>query len=62
MRLPERVAELDAVLSVLSCPTVGAPVVPVLHLSYQEVWLARLGYSRKGYLSALGETLDGLVE
>lgn len=46
---------LDLVLKPHACPTLGATVVPLLHPSYQEVWLDRLGYGREQYLAALRE-------
>ena len=48
---------LDAVLEPMDCPTLGTTAVPLLHPSYQEVWLSRLGYDREGYVAAIGETL-----
>lgn len=52
---------LEVVLEVLDCPTVGTPVVPVLHPSYRDVWLARLGHTEASYLAALRGVLDGVV-
>jgi len=52
---------LDAVLDPIACPTLGVTVLPVLHPSYQNVWLARLGYDRESYVAAIGERLDALV-
>ncbi|MFC6837207.1 uracil-DNA glycosylase [Halomarina ordinaria] len=51
---------LDLVLSVQQCPTLGVPVLPVLHPSYQEVWISRLGHSYESYRDAVGEALAGL--
>lgn len=48
---------LDAVLEPVDCPTLGTTAVPLLHPSYQEVWLSRLGYDREGYVAAIRETL-----
>jgi uracil-DNA glycosylase family 4 len=53
---------LDTVLEPQACPTLGVPVLPLLHPSYQEVWLARLGYDRDEYRAELRERLDELVE
>jgi len=36
------------------------PLVPVLHPSYQDVWIARLGYEPAEYERAVGETLADL--
>ncbi|WP_255194861.1 uracil-DNA glycosylase [Halorarius litoreus] len=46
---------LDAVLTPVD--TEIGTVIPLLHPSYQEVWLSRLGYTRESYLEALAETL-----
>lgn len=51
---------LEAVLDPVACPTVGAPVVPLLHPSYQEVWLGRLGYTRSEYVDELRSVLTDL--
>ncbi|PSP79119.1 uracil-DNA glycosylase [Halobacteriales archaeon QS_1_68_20] len=44
---------LDSVVSPLACPELGATLLPILHPSYQEVWLARLGYDREEYRAAI---------
>lgn len=46
---------LDAVLEPIET-SVGT-VVPLLHPSYQEVWLSRLDHTRASYLEALRELL-----
>ena len=51
---------LDSVLDPKRCPSLGAAVVPLLHPSYQEVWLARLGYDREEYVAAIRETIAGI--
>jgi DNA polymerase len=51
---------LDAVLDPVPCPTLSTTVLPLLHPSYQEVWLARLGYTRTEYVDAIGSTVDEL--
>ncbi len=48
---------LDAVLEPVSLANLDTTLVPVLHPSYQEVWLSRLGYTRESYLAAIDETL-----
>jgi DNA polymerase len=48
---------LDLVLEVQPCPTLGVPVLPVFHPSYQEVWISRLGHDRASYLAAVDEAL-----
>lgn len=47
---------LDAVLEPVE--TAVGTVVPLLHPSYQEVWLSRLGYTREGYVETLADCLD----
>jgi DNA polymerase len=44
---------LDSVLEPLESDALGVPVVPLLHPSYQEVWLSRLGYSYEAYVEEL---------
>jgi len=51
---------LDSVLDPKQCPPLGAAVVPLLHPSYQEVWLSRLGYDRAGYVDAIRTTIESL--
>lgn len=46
---------LDVVLDPVRCEHLGAPVLPVLHPSYQEVWISRLGHTRESYLEAIDE-------
>ncbi|MFC7155828.1 uracil-DNA glycosylase family protein [Halomarina halobia] len=49
---------LDLVLEPQDCPTLGVPVLPVLHPSYQEVWISRLGYTYESYRDAIGAVLS----
>jgi len=49
---------LDLVCEPQACPTLGVPVLPILHPSYQEVWIARLGHDRESYLGAIADALD----
>ncbi|ELY29361.1 uracil-DNA glycosylase, partial [Natrialba magadii ATCC 43099] len=37
-------------------------LVPILHPSYQDVWIGRLGYEPEEYLTAIRETVDECVE
>jgi uracil-DNA glycosylase family 4 len=53
---------VDSVLEPVDCPTLGRPVVPLLHPSYRDVWLARLGYDLETYRGELRATLDRLVD
>jgi uracil-DNA glycosylase family 4 len=48
---------LDAVLEPMDCETLDVRLLPILHPSYQDVWLARLGYEPAGYRSAIAERL-----
>ena len=49
---------LDCVLDPVECPGLGVTVVPVLHPSYQDVWIPRLGHDSESYRVALGEALE----
>ncbi|MEY7850206.1 uracil-DNA glycosylase family protein [Natrarchaeobius sp. A-rgal3] len=51
---------LETVLEPIRCETLGVHLVPVVHPSYQDVWIGRLGYEPEEYLAAIGETLDRL--
>lgn len=48
---------LDTVLDAIACPTLGVTLLPILHPSYQEVWLSRLGYTDDEYREALADRL-----
>ena len=49
---------LDRVLEPVVLEGIDPPVVPLLHPSYQEVWLSRLGYSRASYVDGIRTVLD----
>ncbi|OLZ42438.1 uracil-DNA glycosylase [Natrinema saccharevitans] len=51
---------LDSVLEPVRCDELDVWLVPVLHPSYQDVWIGRLGDEPAEYLGAIGETLDDL--
>nr|WP_245742116.1 uracil-DNA glycosylase [Natrinema salaciae] len=51
---------LDSVLEPVRCERLDVWLVPILHPSYQDVWIGRLGYEPAEYLEAVGETLDRL--
>jgi len=53
---------LDSVLDPRRSEALGVPVVPLLHPSYQEVWLSRLGYDRGAYVDAIAETVAGVAD
>lgn len=48
---------LDRVLDPVDCPSLGVALLPILHPSYQEVWLSRLGYTSEKYRAAIGAVL-----
>ena len=51
---------IDTVLEPVRCERLETTLLPILHPSYQDVWIGRLGYEPDEYLAALGETLDEL--
>ena len=53
---------LDSVLEPRTSEALDVPVVPLLHPSYQEVWLSRLGYGYDEYAGAIAETVTGAVD
>ncbi len=52
---------LDLVLDPVDCPDLGVRVLPLVHPSYREVWIGRLGYEYEEYVTAIGNRLDGIV-
>ncbi|WP_336001055.1 uracil-DNA glycosylase [Halorientalis halophila] len=48
---------LDAVLEPVPWPALETTVLPLLHPSYQDVWLSRFGYSRREYVDAIRQTI-----
>ena len=52
---------LETVLEPIRCERLDVWLVPILHPSYQDVWIGRLGYEPAEYLEAIGETLDELI-
>jgi uracil-DNA glycosylase family 4 len=51
---------IDGVLERVWCERLAVHLLPILHPSYQDVWIGRLGYDPEEYLEAIGETLEGL--
>ncbi len=51
---------VDRVLDPVPLPSLGPTLVPVLHPSYQDVWLSRLGYTAESYRTAVAEVLASL--
>ena len=50
---------LDRVLEPVSLAGVDPPVLPLLHPSYQEVWLSRLDHTRASYLGEIRAVFEG---
>ena len=50
---------LDVVLSPTRCERLDVRLLPILHPSYQDVWIGRLGYEPAEYLAAIRDRLDG---
>ena len=48
---------LDSVLEPVECASLNATLLPILHPSYQEVWLSRLGYDREEYRAEIAAHL-----
>ncbi|MHC3436876.1 uracil-DNA glycosylase [Natrialbaceae archaeon A-gly3] len=53
---------LETVLEPIRCERLGVWLLPVLHPSYQEVWIGRLGYDHEEYLGVLEETLEECLD
>ena len=51
---------LDSILEPVALESLETTLVPVLHPSYQAVWLSRLDYTYESYLDAITETLAGI--
>jgi len=53
---------LDSVLDPVELEAfdADAAVLPLVHPSYQNVWLPRIGYDREGYVEAIGNRVDAL--
>ncbi|MFC7132253.1 MULTISPECIES: uracil-DNA glycosylase [Salinibaculum] len=49
---------LDTVLDPIPCPALETTLVPVLHPSYQDVWVPRIDHTPESYRAALAATLD----
>lgn len=48
---------VDSVLEPVTCNLLDTTIVPILHPSYQDVWLSRLGYDRDEYVAAISNAL-----
>ncbi|WP_255169426.1 uracil-DNA glycosylase [Natrononativus amylolyticus] len=51
---------IDGVLEPVRCERLETWLLPILHPSYQDVWIKRLGYTPAEYLEAIGAALDEL--
>ncbi len=52
---------LDRVLTPERLPSLDAWLLPLLHPSYQDVWVARLGYEGDEYETAIRDTIAAFV-
>jgi uracil-DNA glycosylase len=52
---------IDSILEPLRCERLDTWLVPILHPSYQDVWIVRMGYEPEEYLAEIGATLDDLT-
>lgn len=48
---------VDSILDPVTCSNLDVTALPILHPSYQSVWLARLGYDRDEYVAAIGNAV-----
>lgn len=48
----------DTILTTIDCPRLGLPTLPILHPSYQDVWLSRLDLTHAEYAHRIGTILD----
>jgi DNA polymerase len=48
---------VESVLDPIECPDLGTTVVPLLHPSYQNVWVPQIGHTPESYREAIAETL-----
>jgi uracil-DNA glycosylase family 4 len=51
---------LDSVLEPVALDSLDTILVPILHPSYQEVWISRLDFTYESYLDAIAETLASI--
>ena len=53
---------LETVLEPIDCDRLDVCLLPILHPSYQDVWIGRLGYEPDTYREAIAETLANCLE
>lgn len=51
---------VESVLDPVDCPALGVTLLPLLHPSYRDVWIARLGYDYPEYVAAVRDRLGEL--
>lgn len=51
---------LDAVLEPTRCESLDTWLLPILHPSYQDIWISRMGYEAEEYMTTLRDTLAEL--
>lgn len=52
---------LEAVLEPVECSSLDTTVLPLVHPSYQNIWIPRLDHTRESYRDALASILDDLT-
>jgi uracil-DNA glycosylase family 4 len=52
---------VEHVLEPIDCEALSTTLLPVLHPSYQNIWIGRLGYTHEEYLDAFEARLESLV-
>lgn len=53
---------LELVLDPLDLPSLGLPALPILHPSYQNVWIDRLGYDEQTYRREFAAQVSTIVK
>lgn len=51
---------LDTVLDPIECPSLDTTVVPLIHPSYQNIWVERIGYTTETYQANVARILQSL--
>jgi len=49
---------IESVLETISCPTLDTTVVPLLHPSYQNIWIPQIGHTPESYREAIADALE----
>jgi uracil-DNA glycosylase family 4 len=53
---------IERVLEPVRIDALDVVAVPILHPSYQDVWIPRLGYDEPEYVAAIGRALEAQIE